>query len=68
LLADSHAPVFGAARVLQQEGVSGDEVLEVRHEGSPVISMRVTVGVAAGLRAEEGPSGSASAPIASKRP
>ena len=53
VLAESYTPVFEAARVLQDEGVSGDEVLEVRHEGSSVVSMRITVATAAVLTVEE---------------
>src|SRR5918994_4907985 len=57
LLAESHTPIFEAARVLQAQGVPGDTVLEVRQEGSPIISMRVTVAMAPALTVEEGPSG-----------
>jgi hypothetical protein len=50
VLCASRTPLLTAARVLRRRGISDDTPLVMRHEGSAVIAMRTTVGVAAGLR------------------
>ncbi len=53
LLCVSETPLLSAARVLQAEGVPATTRLEMIHEGSATVAMRMTVGVAAGLRVSE---------------
>jgi hypothetical protein len=49
IIAEGKTPIFSAARQLQREGVSNDTILVVSHEGSQIVSMRISVGKAAGL-------------------
>jgi hypothetical protein len=53
MLCVSETPLLSAARVLQAEGVPATTRLEMIHEGSAIVAMRTTVGVAAGLRVSE---------------
>jgi hypothetical protein len=53
MLCVSKTPLLSAARVLQAEGVSATTRLEMVHEGSAIVAIRTTVGVAAGLRVSE---------------
>jgi hypothetical protein len=53
VLCASRTPLLTAARVLRRRGISDDTPLVMRHEGSAVIAMRTTVGVAVGLTAED---------------
>lgn len=53
LLCVSGTPLLSAARVLQAEGISAPTRLEMIHQGSAIVAMRTTVGVAAGLRVSE---------------
>jgi hypothetical protein len=48
------APLLGAARVLLAEGIAPETVLQMRHGGSDTVALTATVGVAAGLRVDEG--------------
>jgi hypothetical protein len=47
-------PFLDAARVLLAEGVDAETVLEMRHAGSNTLTLRSTVGTAAGLTVLEG--------------
>jgi hypothetical protein len=49
LLCESKTPFFSAARILRAEGASDHAAITMSHEGSGVVSMRSTVGEAAGL-------------------
>ncbi|WP_454683388.1 hypothetical protein [Ancylobacter moscoviensis] len=49
----SRQPLFASARVLLERGVDPHTVITMRHEGSATVSMRSTVGRAAGWRVEE---------------
>ncbi|MFC6788266.1 hypothetical protein ACFQE0_00635 [Methylobacterium komagatae] len=53
LITTSYTPLFSAARILLQEGVSGEETLTMTHEGSEAICMRTTVGTAARLTVQD---------------
>jgi hypothetical protein len=53
MLCVSQTPLLSAARVLQAEGVSATTRLEMVHEGSAIVAMGTTVGVAAGHRVSE---------------
>jgi hypothetical protein len=48
------APLLGAARLLLAEGIAPETVLQMRHGGGDTVALTVTVGVAAGLRVDEG--------------
>jgi hypothetical protein len=48
------APLCGSARVLLAEGIAPETCLRMRHAGSEVVALTTTVGVAAGLRVDEG--------------
>lgn len=49
----SRQPLFASARVLLDRGADPDTVVTMRHEGSATVSLRSTVGRAAGWRVEE---------------
>lgn len=49
----SRQPLFAAARILLSRGVDPETIITMRHEGSATISLRSTVGRAAGWRVEE---------------
>lgn len=49
----SRQPLFASARVVLDRGVDPHTVITIRHEGSATVSMRSTVGRAAGWRVEE---------------
>jgi hypothetical protein len=53
MLCVSETPLLSAARVLQAAGIPAATRLEMIHEGSVIVAMRTTVGVAAGLRVSE---------------
>lgn len=53
LLCQSKTPLLTAARILQAEGIPDDSPISMTHEGSSVVSMRSTIGKAAGLIVEE---------------
>jgi hypothetical protein len=53
LLCTSKTPLLTAARILQAEGVPNDTPISMTHEGSSIVSMRSTIGKAAGLIVEE---------------
>ena len=53
VLCVSRTPFLSAARVLRKEGVPPDTVITMRHAGSPVVSLRSTVGHAAKLTVRE---------------
>lgn len=53
LLCRSRTPFLSAARKLQRRGVPDDTLIEMRHEGSSMVAMRATVGLAAGLTVRE---------------
>lgn len=53
MLCVSETPLLSTARVLQAEGVPATTRLEMVHDGSAIVAMRTTVGVAAGLRVSE---------------
>jgi hypothetical protein len=48
LLCESKTPFFTSARILQTEGVPDDSPITMIHEGSSTVTMRSTVGEAAG--------------------
>ena len=49
----SRTPLFAAARILIEEGVSADEPLTMTHEGSETICFRTTVGAASRLTVQD---------------
>jgi hypothetical protein len=53
LICESKTPFLSAARVLLREGVAPDTPLTMTHQGSSTVSLRSTVGVAAGLVVDE---------------
>lgn len=53
-LAHSRTPLLSAARELQRRGVRDSAEIGMRHAGSSVIAMRITVGAAARLTVKEG--------------
>jgi len=48
LICESKTPLFTSARILQAQGVPDDTPITLTHEGSSIVSMRPTVGEAAG--------------------
>lgn len=54
VVATSRQPFYAAARALQAQGYDDEIVLTASHEGSPVLAMRSTIGVAAGWSVIEG--------------
>ena len=52
-LCRSSTPFFAAARQLLAEGRDPSTLLSMRHEGSVTVSMRSTLGTAAGLTVAE---------------
>jgi hypothetical protein len=56
-LCRSSTPFFAAARVLLAQGHDPSRLLTMRHDGSATISMRATIGRAAGLTVDEPPKG-----------
>jgi hypothetical protein len=54
LLCTSTKPFLDSARALLADGVDPATVLTMRHEGSATITLRATVGTAAGLTVLEG--------------
>lgn len=57
LLCTEREPFFAAARVLKARGVADEVPLVMRHAGSDEVSLRSTVGKAAGLTVEDGNGG-----------
>ncbi|MPR12173.1 hypothetical protein [Microvirga tunisiensis] len=55
----SPTPFFAAARVLLAQGFDPATLLTMRHEGSAIISIRATIGQAAGRTVHEGDKDSA---------
>jgi hypothetical protein len=53
LLAESKTPFLSAARVLLREGVAPSTPFTMTHKDSSTVSLRSTVGVAAGLVVDE---------------
>jgi hypothetical protein len=49
LICESRTPLLSASRVLLTEGVNPETPITMNHQGSDVVSMRSTVGIAAGL-------------------
>jgi hypothetical protein len=53
LLESVRVPFFVAARKLLERDASPDEILEMQHKGSSIISLRQSIGYAASLTVEE---------------
>jgi len=53
VVAEGRTPLLNAARVLLASGTAPETPLTMIHEGSDVVSIRTTVGAAAGLVVEE---------------
>jgi hypothetical protein len=49
----SRTPLLGAARVLIERGVDPATELDMKHQGSDVVSFRTTVGIASALSVSE---------------
>jgi hypothetical protein len=50
----STTPLLTAARILLAEGLAPETAIEMRHQGSTIISLRSTIGAAAKLGVSEG--------------
>jgi hypothetical protein len=53
LICESRTPLLSAARILLTEGINPEIPITMSHQGSDVVSIRSTVGTAAGLTVVE---------------